>query len=148
MKFIADAMLGRLARWLRLLGLDTLYYPDITDRTLLKTSKQEKRLLLTRDTRLVQSKIADCLLIESDDVFEQLAQVVGTLGLREPEVPRCANCNGAMAEVEKKDVEGSVPEYVFLSHNRFMMCAECGRVYWEGSHYRDMRERLRKVMAG
>jgi uncharacterized protein with PIN domain len=146
MKFIADAMLGRLARWLRLLGFDTLYYPDISDQKLLKLARQHERFILTRDTHFLKKDVTDCLMIRSDDVAEQVSQVLEELGLAVPGEGRCANCNGLLEDVKNKaGVRDSVPEHVYLAHNRFQRCAACGNLYWEGTQYRRLRHRIEEI---
>lgn len=146
MRFIADAMLGRLARWLRLLGFDTYYVPDIDDAELLRQARKEGRFILTRDSHFRRKDITDCLFIESDDVMEQVEQVLGELRLSPPPGGRCANCNGLLEEVPDKDaVREAVPEYVFHAHNRFERCTRCGNVYWEGTQYRRIREIMEKI---
>ena len=148
MKFIADAMLGRLARWLRFLGFDTLYYPDIQDSRLIKIALEEDRCILTRDTRLVQVRgLKDYLLLHANSTFQQLIEVSETLHLKQHRLPgRCVACNGLLTTVQDKNqVRNSVPEYVFLSFDIFSICGDCGRVYWEGSHSRQFREMLDKI---
>jgi uncharacterized protein with PIN domain len=149
MRFIADAMLGRLARWLRILGFDTLYYPDIADRELLKLARQDGRLILTRDTHFLRKDIGDCLFVTSDDVEEQIVQVMKALNLALPGTRRCANCNGVLENVRNKtDIADSVPEYVYLNFSHFLICRQCGNVYWEGSQYRRIRQRITDLSAG
>jgi uncharacterized protein with PIN domain len=146
MKFIADAMLGRLARWLRLMGIDTLYYPDITDQRLLKLAMQQERFILTRDTHFKGMGIKDCLFIDSDDTWEQISQVIKDLRLS-PSAGRCANCNGLLKDVDRKEeIADRIPEYVYLNFNHFQKCSHCGNVYWEGSHYRRLRKRLDEII--
>jgi uncharacterized protein len=148
MKFIADAMLGRLARWLRFLGFDTLYYPDIEDSRLIKIALEEDRCILTRDTRLVQiGAVKDYLLLLSNSTFQQLVEANDALHLDRVHLPgRCVACNGLLMTVTDKDqVRNSVPEYVFLSLDVFSRCADCGRVYWKGSHSRQFGEMLGKI---
>ncbi len=105
-------MLGRLARWLRLLGFDTLYYSDISDRRLLRVAREEERLILTRDTHLVKIKgIKDYLLIKANDSFKQLLEVIDALKLKEfKPLTRCVKCNGLLKNVlDKNEIKYSVP---------------------------------------
>jgi hypothetical protein len=146
MRFIADAMLGRLARWLRLLGFDTLYYPDITDQRLLKLARQEERFILTRDSHFQRKDIETCLFINSDDIDRQVFQVITDLHLRLPDKSRCANCNGVLETVKKKEIADSVPEYVYLNFTHFQRCQGCGNVYWEGSHYQRLRQKVQEFL--
>ncbi|MEW6162829.1 MAG: Mut7-C RNAse domain-containing protein [Nitrospirota bacterium] len=149
LSFIADVMLGRLARWLRLLGFDTLYYPDITDSRLLRVAKEQKRLILTRDTRLIKIKgIKDYLLIQANDSFKQLLEVIETLNLKQFNLlSRCVNCNGLLTRIlDKSEIEDSVPQFVFLNFNLFLRCSDCGKIYWEGTHPKMFREKLTEVL--
>ncbi|MDA8168138.1 MAG: Mut7-C RNAse domain-containing protein [Nitrospiraceae bacterium] len=148
MRFIADAMLGRLARWLRLLGYDTAFERGIDDNELLRKAKKEERTILTRDTRLVERKAArgQSFLIGPDDPFEQLKQVMAHFSLErggKNVQGRCTLCNGPVMGIEDKErVRERVPEYVFLSRNAFYECLNCGHVYWEGTHH----ERFAKLL--
>jgi hypothetical protein len=147
--FLADVMLGRLARWLRLLGFDTLYYNDISDNRLLRIAKEQGRFILTRDTRLVKIKgIKDYLLIKANDSFSQLLEVIDTLKLtRFNLLSRCVKCNGMLTRIlDKNEIKDSVPEFVFLHFNLFLRCSDCGKVYWEGTHPRKFREKLSEVL--
>jgi hypothetical protein len=149
MKFIADAMLGRLARWLRFLGFDTLYYVGIDDADLIKIAREQDRVLLTRDTRLVEIKGLDnYLLIASNDSIHQLLEVIGSLKLRRFSLfSRCVKCNGELVKIpEKAEVKDSVPEFVFLQHNDFLKCGDCGKIYWQGSHPRKFREKIGEIL--
>jgi uncharacterized protein with PIN domain len=146
-KFIADAMLGRLARWLRLMGFDTLYFADIDDRELLKLALKEQRVILTRDTAFPKRDIGDLILIKSDDPYEQLEQVIREVRPETPREMRCANCNGTLSEVQRKEeVADSVPEFVYLNHSHFLRCTGCGNVYWEGSQYRKLKEKMNEIL--
>lgn len=148
MKFIADAMLGRLARWLRLLGFDTLYYPDISDSNLLKIARQQERFILTRDTHFQGFKnLKDFLLINSNNTLEQLLEVKKTLDLKIVDAGRCVKCNGMLiAGIEKKSVRGLVPEHIYVQYNRFSRCKDCGNIYWEGSHMKRFREKVCAIL--
>ncbi len=151
MRFIADAMLGRLAKRLRLLGYDTAYERDITDAALLARALKEGRTVLTRDTRFAARKALShgrAFLVASDDPASQLKEVLEHFSLEPPSgkkrfIGRCSVCNGALDKVKDKGlVRDLVPEHVFLNKREFYMCAGCGRVYWEGSHV----EKFKKLM--
>ena len=131
--FIADAMLGRLARWMRFLGYDVQYYRDIDDRALVRHARSEGRILLTRDRELTRRFTVEHLLIKSEDVKEQLKEVVAVFP-GETSTRRCMQCNIPLRDIKKEMVEGIVPEHVYLHQRRFQRCNKCGRIYWEGSH--------------
>ena len=132
MKFVADIMLGRLARWMRLLGFDVLYPDTSDDKELLKFA--DERIILTRDKDLGKKK--NVLLIKSVNVNEQLNQVINELNLKiSRPLSRCSVCNQILAEVEKSSVKALVPERIYNNHDTFWRCPDCNRIYWKGSHY-------------
>jgi uncharacterized protein with PIN domain len=137
-RFVADVMLGSLAKWLRILGFDTLYFRVIDDNELVKITKQEDRILLTRDLGISSSKKAgQCLLIRSQDTMEQIREVLKALGTQPGKIispQRCVSCNGELLPVGRSAVFEEVPEYVFWNAGAFLKCGDCGKVYWEGSH--------------
>ncbi|MBU0495912.1 MAG: Mut7-C RNAse domain-containing protein [Chloroflexi bacterium] len=143
-RFLADVMLGRLARWLRILGYDTAFEsPASDDHELVRQARAEGRILLTRDRELSRRRGVDCLFIDDEDVEAQLAQVVRELGLSTDRAfTRCVICNGSLDPVDKAAVRDEIPPYVYDSQERFARCAGCGRVYWPATHWQDMRERL------
>jgi len=148
-KFIADAMLGRLARWLRFLGFDTVYFSGISDGRLIRIALEHGRTILTRDTRLVKVKgLKSYLLIASDEPFQQLLETISTFKLTQFQLfSRCVTCNGKLGKIrDKSEVKDSVPEYVFLHYNVFQKCADCGKIYWEGTHPRKFREEVRGIL--
>ncbi len=145
MQFIADAMLGRLARWLRFLGFDTLYYRDITDNKLINIAREQDRFLLTRDTRLIKRKgLRNYLLIKDNNSYNQLLQVLEELDIREfNSFSRCVACNGKLIKItDKMLIKDAVPEHVFLYCKEFFRCNDCGKIYWEGSHRKKFKENL------
>ncbi len=149
-RFIADAMLGRLARCLRFLGFDTLYFSGISDSRLVRMAREQGRAILTRDSRLVKIKgLENCLLIASDDHFQQLLETADRFQLKQFQfLSRCVACNGSLRDVaDKSVVKDSVPEYVFLHNERFRKCADCGKVYWEGSHARKFRNEIKEIIS-
>ena len=149
MKFIADAMLGRLAKGLRLLGFDVLYYPDIDDRQVIKIAREQERTILTRDTRMLQRKVVSGIVfIKSDRIFEQLLEMKDRLDFHGPDlIKRCGVCNMELHAITDRDeIKDLVPEYVYHSFYSFMCCRGCGKIYWEGGHYKNIRERTREVL--
>lgn len=142
-------MLGSLARWLRFFGFDAVFHdPGVEDRELARRAQNERRWLLTRDRELA-SLGPRTLLIRSEELEEQLAEVFTRLGLR-PEVTlehaRCGECNGDLADVSRDSVAAVVPPHVAATAGRFRRCNVCGRVYWPGSHGDRILERMRDVV--
>lgn len=150
-RFVADAMLGRLTRWLRLIGVDVAYEAHVDDLDLVARGKREGRVVLTRDTLLPRRfKGTSCLLIESEDVAEQLAQVVAAFGIdwRAGAFSRCTRCNTPLERLTRDETTGRVPRRVLLEQQRFVGCPSCGRVYWPGSHVERMRASLERTLGG
>ena len=143
-KFVADVMVGKLARWLRVLGLDVVYSNVLDDDEIIKLAKSENRIVLTRDTGLVPRLIeSPYLFIESDHYKEQVQQVVRTFDLKEFRVfSRCLECNTLLQDVDREAVFEKVPPYVYLTQERFATCPTCDRVYWHGTHANEMLKRL------
>ncbi|RKY59240.1 MAG: hypothetical protein DRP94_04105 [Candidatus Latescibacterota bacterium] len=148
MRFVADDMLGRLAKWLRLLGYDVIYPAPARDAQLLRLAQAEDRVLLTRDRGLAERCSGRKVLVESGDPWEQLSQVVRELDLDVEKgfLTRCALCNEPIESLPKEEVRDLVPPYVFGTHERFARCPKCGRVYWEGSHVERMRRKLKEAL--
>ncbi len=147
--FIADAMLGKLARWLRVIGCDVEYFPAIGDAELVERSGRSGRLILTRDTLLIQRRGArgNSFLVEGDHCRDQLRQVVRAFAL-EPFsafLTRCLECNALLHDIDREGVESRVPPYVFDTQKRFRACPACGRIYWGGTHRERMKGELRKI---
>ncbi|PYS48259.1 MAG: hypothetical protein DMG13_25955 [Acidobacteria bacterium] len=136
MRFIADVMVGRLARWLRVLGFDVAYSNAYEDDEIVRIAEQEKRIILTRDTGLAARRNrAECLLIQSGDYREQIRQVLGKFDLRNFSVfSRCLKCNVALKDIDKESVFEQVPPYVYLTQEHFAICPSCSRIYWHGTH--------------
>jgi uncharacterized protein len=146
MKFIADAMLGSLAKRLRLLGFDVRYDHNLADNEILRLALEQGRVILTRDTGLASRPLAsDHILIQSDLVEEQLSQVLALFPMSDQEaLTRCSVCNTPLASFDKREARDLVPDHVFSTINEFWRCGNCGRLYWEGSHVRNMARRRTK----
>jgi len=143
LRLLADGMLGRLARWLRLLGYDTAYENDADDLHLARRARAEGRILLTRDRALAARRGLRTLLIESEVVEEQVRQVWQILGPPpDPALSRCSLCNLPLQPVPRDEVADRVPPYVLRTHRAFHICPGCGRVYWAGTHLEQMRRQM------
>jgi len=146
-KFAVDRMLGRLARWLRVLGMDVIYGQHLSGYGLIHAARQERRLILTRDRRLKQKQPPEFLLIQSDDYAEQLRQVVRECRLTPGSAlfTRCLECNAVLQPRAKDSVESLVPPYVFATQERFFWCPQCRRIYWPATHHQRMLDELRRI---
>jgi len=150
-KFVADAMLGRLAKWLRVLGYDTLYYRGTEAEPLLSIARREERVLLTRNTRIsTEEEAPDVLLISDDHWDAQLRQVVERFNLAEPRraFTRCVNCNTALWPLSREQAKERVPEHIYHVHLTFRVCPLCQRVYWQGSHQKRMQAMIQGLYSG
>jgi uncharacterized protein with PIN domain len=144
-RFFADVHLGRLARYLRLLGFDTAYDSTCDDAHLAATAAAEGRIILTRDSGLLKrNAVTHGLFVRARQPRAQLLEVARRLQLvsRVNPFTRCLACNGVLAAVSKDEVAAEVPEHAWQSHEQFMRCNRCARVYWAGTHH----ERLRRLV--
>ncbi len=145
-RLLADAMLGRLARWLRILGYDTLYNPRWTDDELARLARAERRTLLTRDVALARRRGLLALYVASEEVGAQLCQVARDLRLGEERTfSRCPVCNESLEEVPRSWAWGYVPPYTFCTQRTFSLCPDCNRFYWRGTHWERMRSLLAQL---
>jgi uncharacterized protein with PIN domain len=139
-RLIADAMLGKLARWLRILGYDTLYNPRWPDNELVRLARAEGRILLTRDVELARRRGVRMLFVVHDRVEAQLRQVVASLGLpADGQFSRCPVCNEPLEAVPKSWAWGYVPPYTFCTQREFRLCPRCNHFYWRGTHWQRMQ---------
>lgn len=151
MRFVADAMLGKLARWLRLSGYDVYYSKSAKDEELLKAAESEARVLLTRDAKLVKKagrRGINVVMIKSNSIEKQLLQLKRELGVRYEKTPSkalCPRCNGALEEVDRGEIAGEVPSGVLEAHREFYRCSQCGKVYWHGKHWRSIAKRVGEI---
>ena len=153
-RFIADAMLARLARWLRVLGWDTVYDPARHDPELVTLAERERRILLSRDRALIQDRLprhsVEGLLLQSQDPLEQLREVLTAFGLRPGGelFTRCLLCNTLLRTATADEMATLVPPEAQALPGPIRRCPDCGRMYWPGSHTRRMREALVRALPG
>ena len=143
LKLLADCMLGRLTKWLRLLGYDTVYDNQAADPELARRARAEGRVLLTRDHELAARRGLRTLLIDSETLEKQVKQVRAVLGPPpQPPLSRCAVCNTPLDPVTPDQVKHLVPPYILQAHTEFRRCPGCERVYWPGSHAEHVHTQL------
>jgi uncharacterized protein len=146
-KFAADRMLGRLAKWLRVMGQDVIYGQHLTGYGLIRAARSEGRLILTRDRCLKQKQPPPFILIKSDHYRDQVRQVIEICQVKLGAAPftRCVVCNASLQPKAKEAVDGLVPAYVFATQEKFSWCPCCRRVYWPATHHEKMLEELRRM---
>ncbi|ASJ02452.1 hypothetical protein A3L09_03880 [Thermococcus profundus] len=153
MKFIADMMLGRLARWLRLYGYNTLY-GIVDDDDIIKRALEGGRVIITRDEGLAEKANAagvEVFLLSSNSLEGQVEELRRFgVEFRElfPANARCPKCNGPIERVPKEEVKGRVPESVYEKYEEFYVCKDCGQIYWPGRQWREMLKIDRKLRLG
>uniref|UniRef100_A0A7C4Y4N6 Mut7-C RNAse domain-containing protein n=1 Tax=candidate division WOR-3 bacterium TaxID=2052148 RepID=A0A7C4Y4N6_UNCW3 len=142
MKFLCDFMLGRLAKWMRLLGYDTEFFKEPDYNKLIVFSNATNRIIITRNSKLKDMK--NVIYIKEERIEEQLRKILTLFPETNP-LTRCSLCNTEIIEIKKEDVLGKVPEYVYKNQKNFYLCPKCNKIYWEGTHIELMREFLRRV---
>lgn len=152
MKFIVDHNVGKLTKWLRMIGYDTLFFTGDDDWQMIITALNEGRVILTRDTQIMKRGVIasgrlKAVLIESEEPKQQMRQVVEALDLdtRSRLFSLCLECNQPLEERTRQQVEGRVPPFVFQSQDRYVECPSCHRIYWKGTHWRAMTDRLEEL---
>jgi uncharacterized protein len=150
MKFVADCMLGKLAKWLRILGFDVAYFPKAEDPDLAALARRESRVLLTRDTGLIEktARRPNRLFIRSDAWEDQIVQVLDELGLWDEVAPntRCVVCNVPLKPLSREGARNLVTPYVGEHAAAFAVCPGCQRVFWQGTHYGDMERKIGRIL--
>jgi uncharacterized protein with PIN domain len=148
-RLLVDGTAGRLARWLRILGLDVEYSPVGGRSAISRLATQSGRKVVTRNTALADRLRGGAILLASQDLEGQLRQVVEAVGAGVCKAfSRCSECNAALEAVSKESVRGRVPAYVFQTQDRFSVCPLCGRYYWHGTHWRNMLDRVARALEG
>jgi hypothetical protein len=149
MKFLADRMLGKLAKGLRMLGYDTIYYQGEDVQQMIQLARQEGRTILTRNRKLKPKRLEDRItLIIEDNPSLQLVELVqnGHISFREDNLfSRCLPCNVLLEEISREEAEEKVPEFVFHQQKAFFRCPQCQRIYWPGSHLENMQKKVEEL---
>lgn len=151
-RFIVDANVGKLARWLRMLGYDTLFINDIDDNELIAIGLNDERVLLTKDTQLMLRRVVTsgrlkAVLIEDDNFKDQIRQVARLMKIdKEKKFTRCLECNELLVPKSQDDVRDLVPAYVFKTQSHYFQCPSCQRIYWRGTHWQRMNKEMEKLM--
>ena len=152
MKFLADPTLGKLTKWLRILGFDTIYYRGDIDRNFLRKAQREGRIVLTRKKDMASRSFSGRMVIISEDhIQNQIKEVKRKLSLK-PDQGKlfsiCLKCNKKLEEVSREEVREYVPNYVFENYNDFRMCPQCRSIFWPGTHRDNMIDNVRKMLDG
>jgi len=155
LKFIVDNNVGKLAKWLRIMGYDTLFFNGSNDSRMIAIALAEERVVLTKDTQIMKRGVITrrrlkAIFILSDEPELQMHQVIDALHLdcRFKPFTICLECNQPLLEKSKQQVKELVPPYVFQTQNQYMECPTCHRIYWRGTHWQTMTEKLRKLSIG
>ena len=146
--FIADRMLGRLAKWLRILGYDTAYLPQLSPQGIIHEGRRQGRIIITRDTKVVRDKqVPPFIFIRADHFREQLRQVVEACQLDPLRfvLTRCAVCNAPLATTPREKVQDHVPPYVWETQVEFHQCPKCRRLYWGATHREHVINELQRM---
>ncbi len=149
MKFIADRMLGKLVKELRMLGYDTLYYQGEQAYPLITFAREEGRVILTRSTKLIPKRPEDRIVrIAQDKPSHQLRELIRgrVISLHEETLfSRCLLCNNFLDNISREEAEGKVPDFIFYQQKEFFRCPNCSRIYWQGSHQDHMRRKIEEL---
>ncbi len=150
-RFVADSMLGRLAKRLRAFGFDVFYEAKLDDHAVIAEARRRGAIALTRDTRFPKPYDVRVLLINSNYVNEQLEQVARELSFDLTEahaLSRCTVCNHMLRPAAREEVWDRIPPYIYLTQEQYAVCSGCGRVYWEGSHASRLKAQLEQLSSG
>ena len=148
MKLILTRELGRLSKWLRILGYDTEYLTEGKISSVIIEALRQDRIVLTRNHRLPEAYKVKTIYIKSENINEQLALIFKELGLKIDDArmfTRCIICNVQLLSIEKEKVKDRVPEYVFATQQDFVSCPKCKRVYWQGTHWGNVKQTLDEI---
>jgi uncharacterized protein len=149
LKFILDVHLGKLSKFLRLLGFDTFYDRNYNDDIIIRISVSEKRIILTHDRGILKnSKVTRGYWVRSQDPEEQIREIITRFDLKNNlrSFTRCTECNSLLIDIGKEEIAGQLLPKTKMYYHDFSKCPGCGRVYWEGSHYERMKIFIQKLL--
>jgi len=149
LKFICDVHLGKLVKLIRLCGFDTYYHTDLNDEEIINNSVSDKSIILTRDKQLLKNnKVTHGYWLRSTQPYEQLREVLMRFDLKKSLAPftRCMECNAEVREVEKSDILERLEPRTRQYYRKFQECPGCKRIYWNGSHYLNMKRKIKLLM--
>lgn len=142
-------MLGKLAKELRMLGYDTIYYRGQEAHQLIRVAREQNRTILTRNTKLIPKRPEDHMIrVSEDDPFLQLRELLqkGHISLNEDNLfSRCLLCNDPLDEIPHEEAKGNVPDFIFYQQREFFRCPQCQRIYWQGSHLEKMQKKVEEL---
>ena len=152
-RFIVDINVGKLAKWLRMIGYDTQLFDHWDDKRLIHIAMTENRIIITRDTRMMKRRVITigelkALLISSDNPDKQIQQVIKELGLNPNFNPfsLCLECNQPLEKINKEEVQDKVPPYIYRTQSQYVECPKCHRIYWQGTHWQAMVRKLERLI--
>ena len=152
MLFFVDAMLGNIAKKLRLLGFDSEYFSDIDDSKLIEKAQNENRIIISRDRHLIdraKKKEIPSIYITKENEIDQFLEIFETTDLQLNEISgdisRCTKCNSTTSRISKLKIENKIPQGVLEYNDRFWKCDKCDKIYWEGTHIKNLQEFVHEI---
>ena len=145
-----DQNVGKLAKWLRMIGYDSKFFTGSDDTEMVNAAIAENRILLTRDTRIMDRKVVangqlKIVLIASDRLRDQIRQIVSSLKLTKTGLhpfTLCLECNQSLVKKNIEDIKDRLPPYVYQTQQQFVECPICHRIYWRGTHWQSMIQKI------
>jgi len=147
-KFVVDVQLGKLARYLRMLGFDVLYSNSYNDNEIVKVSRIEKRTILTKDRNILKrSEVTHGYFVRNDDIVNQTKEIIKRFDLKKEinEFTRCLECNNFLQSVIKEDIIDQIPTKVARWQDSFIICSNCNNIYWQGAHHQKMNTLIQSL---
>ena len=154
MLFLVDAMLGNIAKKLRILGFDSEYFSDIDDSELIQKAKNEQRVIISRDHELIsraKNNGIQSIYISTENEIKQFLEILQNVPLEFDKITgdtaRCTKCNSRTSPVKKSEIENKVPQGILDYNDKFWKCENCGQIYWEGTHIKNLQKFLDKIQS-